>query len=162
MLPHLLYCLIIWGFKSKRIFKLQKKVIRIISLKKMRVHSDPLFKNLKIMKIHDLYKLKLLKFYYKYLNNLLPSYFNNFLQTNLPTYNLRNPRILYSIRARSELHKGCARYRLAELVNSTTHQILSKAMTHSLQSFSSFIKVKYIDLYPANCYDVNCYVCRAN
>ena len=43
-------------------------------------HNEPLFKTLKILKIEDLYKLKLMKFYYNLSYNLLPSYFNYYLE----------------------------------------------------------------------------------
>ena len=43
-------------------------------------HSKPLFKTLKLLKIEDLYKLKLMKFYYNLSYNLLPSYFNCYLE----------------------------------------------------------------------------------
>ena len=45
-------------------------------------HSEPLFKTLKLLKIEDLYKQKLMKFYYNcnLSYNLLPSYFNYYLE----------------------------------------------------------------------------------
>ena len=43
-------------------------------------HSEPLFKTLKLLKIEDLYKLKLMKFYYNLSYNLLPSYCNYYLE----------------------------------------------------------------------------------
>ena len=43
------------------------------------VHSEPLFKTLKLFKIEDVYTLKLMKFYYNLSYNLLPSYFNYYL-----------------------------------------------------------------------------------
>ena len=42
-------------------------------------HSEPLFKTLKLLKIDDLYKLKLLKFYYNLSYNILPPYFNFYI-----------------------------------------------------------------------------------
>ena len=43
-------------------------------------HSEPLFKTLKLLKIGDLYKLKLMKFYYNLSYNLLSLYFNYYLE----------------------------------------------------------------------------------
>ena len=42
-------------------------------------HSEPLFKELELLKIEDLYKWKILKFYYNLSYGLLPSYFNGYL-----------------------------------------------------------------------------------
>ena len=47
-----------------------------------------------ILKVHDLYRLSILKFYFKLKNNYLPHYFNSFTpQFSLGHmhYNLRNP-----------------------------------------------------------------------
>ena len=44
ILPHLNYCILAWGYDSKRIYKLQKKAIRIISKSKFYSHSHPIFK----------------------------------------------------------------------------------------------------------------------
>ena len=56
--------------------KLQKKAIRIISNVGYRDHTEPQFKNLNILKLENIYKTTLLKFYFNYCHKLLPSYFN--------------------------------------------------------------------------------------
>ena len=43
-------------------------------------HSEPLFKTLNLLKTEDVYKLKLVKLYYNLSYNLLPSYFNYYLE----------------------------------------------------------------------------------
>ena len=43
-------------------------------------HSESLFKTLKLSKIEDVYKLKIMKFYYNVSYNLLSSYFNYYLK----------------------------------------------------------------------------------
>ncbi len=55
-------------------FKLQTKIVRILSLSKYNAHTDALFKQLKLLKVNDILKLQELKFYYKYKNNKLPHY----------------------------------------------------------------------------------------
>ena len=60
--PHLNFGVLLWGKNTKRIFKLQKWAMRAITRSKYNAHTDPLFKNLKILKIHDIYKVNLLKF----------------------------------------------------------------------------------------------------
>ena len=78
---HLNYGLLLWGTHVNRVSKLQKKnTVRIMSNGKYFAHSEPLFKTLKLLKIEDLYKLKLMKFYYKLSYNLLPSDFNFYLE----------------------------------------------------------------------------------
>ena len=60
---------------------LQKSAIRLISQAPYRVHTEPLFKNLNILKISDLLYLKALKFYYRYIKIELPMYFTNMFST---------------------------------------------------------------------------------
>ena len=56
MLPHLNYGITLWGFKCERILKLQKKAARILSASKYNAHTEPLFKNLKLLKIEHILK----------------------------------------------------------------------------------------------------------
>ena len=48
ILPHLYYGILMWGYhNTERIFRLQKKAIRVISNSAYNAHSEPLFKSLK-------------------------------------------------------------------------------------------------------------------
>ena len=58
ILPHLQYCILSWGFKSDRIFKLQKRAVRIIACSKYNAHTEPLLKTLNLFKIEDIMKKK--------------------------------------------------------------------------------------------------------
>ncbi len=66
VLSHLNFGILLWGFKYGKVFKLQKKVVRILSLSKYNAHTEPIFKKIKLLKIRDILKLQELKFYYKY------------------------------------------------------------------------------------------------
>ena len=77
-MPHINYCILLWGHANKRIFKLQKKAVRIIYIERRLSHTDLLFKNLNILKINDIYQLQLLKLYFKCKPTLLPVYFDSF------------------------------------------------------------------------------------
>ena len=68
ILPHINYCLMIWGYQCNRIIKLQKKAIRIISVTKYNSHTEPLFKSLSVLKVEDLLKVQILRFYYKFIH----------------------------------------------------------------------------------------------
>ncbi len=62
------------GLNVRKLTKLQKTIIRILSLSKFNVHIEPLFKRLKLLKVNDILKHQELKFYYKYKNNKLLNY----------------------------------------------------------------------------------------
>ena len=68
ILSHINYGILLWGSKSAKLDKLQKKAIRILSCSKYNAHTDPLFKktHLKVLKISDIFTFSKLKFYYKY------------------------------------------------------------------------------------------------
>ena len=78
-LSHMTYGLLLWGNQVVQVSKLQKKSIRLITGSEYLAHSEPLFKELELLKIEDLYKLKILKFYYNLSYGLLPSYFDCYL-----------------------------------------------------------------------------------
>ena len=55
ILPRINYGLLVWGYENEKIFKLQKKAIRLISLAKYNAHTEPLFKTLNLLKINDIF-----------------------------------------------------------------------------------------------------------
>ena len=55
------YCILEWGStyltQLRRLILLQKRIVRIISKKGFDAHTNPLFKNLMILKLEDIYSL---------------------------------------------------------------------------------------------------------
>jgi hypothetical protein len=47
-----------------------------------KAHTAPLFKKLRILKIHDIFVQQITQFMYKFNNNLLPENFNNYFIKN--------------------------------------------------------------------------------
>ena len=84
ILAHLNYCLIVWGLDSSRILLLEKRAMRTITNSWYRAHTIPILYSINILKINYLYWLMVLKFYYKFDNNLLPSYLDEFIPKNQP------------------------------------------------------------------------------
>ena len=74
----LTYGILAWGFEYQRFVKLQKRFIRIISLSTYNAHTKPLFKNLEILTIKNLFDLNCLKFVYYYKKGGLPKHFLSF------------------------------------------------------------------------------------
>ncbi len=75
---HLNYGIEIWGSGSNvdKIYKLQKKTIRVINNVKYNHHTEPLFKINQILAIKDLHTLNCLVFMHKLKNNKMPDSFN--------------------------------------------------------------------------------------
>lgn len=75
--PKIYYGILVWGHKSSNLQKLQKRAIRVVSGVKYNAHTDPLFKELNILKCQDIYKLQICKTYYKIENKICPYYLLN-------------------------------------------------------------------------------------
>ena len=65
ILPHLQFFVLTWGFKMGRVELLQKRAVRVISCSKYNAHTDPLFKQLNLLKVKDMFDLNALKLFYK-------------------------------------------------------------------------------------------------
>ena len=121
VLPHMNYCIMVWGSHCERINKVQKKAVRILTMSRYNSHTDPLFKRLNLLKITDILRLQELKFYYKFMHNLLPSYLHNWLLTpnaNIHTHNTRRQNELHTFKTQHEFAKRCLRH-LPNTLNNT-------------------------------------------
>ena len=99
IMPHLSYGILAWGQCSflSDVTKLQKRAVRIITNSNYNSHSEPLFKELELLKLQDIFTLILLKFYFNYCHNRLPQYFQSFVfnrQLDLHQHNTRNKHLL--------------------------------------------------------------------
>ena len=164
ILPHLYYAILAWGFSNSRIFKLQKRAVRIICKDKYNAHTDPLFKKLTLLKVHDIFKLQCTKFYYKHTHNKLPDYFRDFFRRNseIHGYQTRNreqlrPQTMNNISSRS-----CIRFHIPNVINNLPTNVTDKIGTHSLSGFSHYVKLHLLEKYPIECVIQNCYVCNSS
>ena len=84
---HLMYGITAWGNSSttNKLYLLQKKALRLINNKTYLSHTDPLFKQEKVLKLHDIYKVFTALHVHDILANNLPSSFNNFFPIINPT-----------------------------------------------------------------------------
>ena len=78
IVPHLHYGILLWGNANVRIYKLQKKALRIITGSKYNAHTEPLFKTANTLRMEDIFKLQQLKFIYSLQHHILPTYFTSF------------------------------------------------------------------------------------
>ena len=81
VLPHLHYCLMAWGdcggnrnvTLGESLLKLQKRFVGLIAGRSGRYHADPLFAQLGILKIQDLYRQQVRIHAWKYWHGRLPA-----------------------------------------------------------------------------------------
>jgi hypothetical protein len=160
---HINYGILAWGYNHKRIFKIQKRAIRIITKSKYNAHTEPLFKMMDIIRVPDLLLLNSMKFYYKFTKGNIPSYFYSFnfqTQGDIHNYNTRNIHQLRLNRTRLHLTDNCLRNYIPKNINRLPSTLIEKVHTHSLQGFSSAVKLYILKGYSAICNIQNCYICH--
>ena len=96
VLPYIHYGILLWGYNKNRIFKLQKRAVRIITLSNYISHSEPIFKTLNLLNIDDIHKMNQYKFIHKLYNSSLPAYFNSLPLTSLSDIRQHNTRNKFS------------------------------------------------------------------
>ena len=141
--PYLHYCASVWGstYQSnlKRLITLQKRVIRIISKSTFDAHTNPIFKNLNILKFENLIKLQIGKIMYLYKNGLLPDSFNDMflLHSDVHSYNTKKNsfRLLH---CRTNVRKFSLRFQGPKLYNSFSPDVQNAP---SFALFTSKLKI---------------------
>ena len=125
-----------------------------------------------------------MKLYFKYENNMLPSYLNNLFNENQAQQTMRPRRVvlapqrfdatIYSIPiltptmpivvTNSKASRLCIRYKIPDLINKNylPEIVMSKIHTHSFKGFTQYAKKYIIDNYETNCNITNCYICSSN
>ena len=114
----------------------------MISCSKYNAHTEPLFKSLNLLKVEDIFKIKILKFFYKYSQKSLPLYFNEMFTKTSDRHNYgtrqQSAQILYKYPTRTDIGRKCIRHLLPEIVNKTQSCITEKVSTHSFNGFSTY------------------------
>lgn len=162
ILPYLNYGLLIWGWKSDRLLKLQKRAVRIISKSTYIAHTNLLFKNLNLLKIKDLCALHDYTFCYKMQNNMLPDYFlvdlkNSLFRTH--EYSTRHANSYLLPAVRHEFARHSISYKYPFTINSMPENYKEKLCTHSLHGFKFYMRRLAVGSYGEECSILNCYVC---
>ena len=110
--------ILVWGSTYpthlRRLVLLQNCIVIVISKKGFEAHTDPLFKNLMILKLEDIYSLHLGKFKFSLKNTSIASSFSrSILRINqVHGYNTRSSEILYSFRScRTSMRKFSVFYK---------------------------------------------------
>ena len=163
--------MLLWGNDNRSVEKHQKKAIRNITAIYLLIYTEPLLKDLGLLKVGDIFKLRLLKFYYKLMNNELPSYFMTYVPiiTN-EAYILNHD---YALRTGARpaiptprIHQvfteSTVLYILIKLLNSLyLHEpnMMSAIQngTHSYFGFCFYAKQIFLQQYTYTCNNLNCY-----
>ena len=138
---HLTYCMNIYGFTYPthlmHLFKLQKKALRVITNSDYQAHSNPLFKNLNILKHFDLVKLEAGTYAYKNKNS------NEFLQLT-HDYNTRFRADIVLPAHNLSIYQNSLSYNSIKIWNSIERNIKIKSTVKSFRSnYRKFLMSSY-------------------
>ena len=111
--PHINYGALLWGHAGGALDRIKKEAVRTITYSNYIAHSEPLLKELNLLKVKDLFELKVLKLIFKLYHNTLPPYFNSYrshLEEIVTPYPLRPlplpvPRVSHVFAEAGQLYK---------------------------------------------------------
>ena len=143
--------MLLWGIHSHKLELLQKKALRLMTNSNYLAHTTPLLIKHGLLNVRDMYKLKLLKFYYKLSYDLLPPYFNKYIEI-IEQKPARDLRVQY-------IHASLV---INSLRNDPNDTILKKIVekSHSYNGFAFNVTRTFLDNYDPICRTEKCYVCK--
>ena len=163
ILPHLNLGILLWGHNFKRIFKLQKWAVRAITSSKYNAHTNPLFQKLKLLKVEDIKNTAYLKFYYKYIKDELPKYFDNMFDKKYLTHDhdTRNKNEPLLPKSKKQGAQTAIRFSLLQTIESLPVDItLNLELNSTIQGLAKKAKYHFIESYSGRCNDPSCFVCK--
>ena len=92
ILSHLQFEITNWGFGWDRISKLQKRALRIMTNSKYNAHTEALFKQLRLLKVNDIFDVQCLKLWYKFRQQEASKLFQRHVQIQLWATRYRYPK----------------------------------------------------------------------
>ena len=157
IVPHLNYGLKLWGPRSEAIALIQKRAIRVITKSKFFAHTSPLFKEHKILKLDDLYKLQCLKLHYKIERRIVPVYTSTLLVHNrdIHSYLTRGRNTVRPTKVKSHW----LRHSLPDLILQMPTDILHHVQTSTIRTFSFHVASFFLNLYETVCLREPCLPC---
>ena len=147
-LPYINYCSEIWGntycTNVVCITVLQKRVVRLVCGARRLDHTNPLFKQLGILKFVDLVKFKTSIIMFKAYHNVLPDSLQKMFNLRVQIYDTRQKCTFTVHRAHTNVTSMCISIYGVKLWNSL-HTDLTNS--RSLQVFKNMYKLHIISLY---------------
>ena len=124
--PYISYCIHVWGstFETymKKMFSLQKRVIRIIGGVNRRADCIPIFTSLCILPLQDIFKYNVGFFMYKFYHGKLSQIFNIF-QRNSEIHDHDTRQLLHLPKPKTEYGKRSFRYQAVQIWNELYNHI---------------------------------------
>ena len=103
---HLQFGITCWGFECNRLFKLQKCALIIMINSQYNAQTEPLYKDLKLLKLDGVFDIQCMNFFYKFTNNTLPKYSHSVFIYNHDIYEIETS-CTYLLPVRTVLKRFC-------------------------------------------------------
>ena len=149
--PHLTYGILAWGNAKNNLLKktqtIQKRAMRTIYNKIYNSHTDPLFKESRILKISDLYQLEVMTFMHDIIHGKLPISFDNIYHMNYQmqgVYETRQAHMFHVPRTKSRFVDKLPLFQFPTIWNNWYSQMNVNSSRNAMR-----LRVKSIYL---NCY----------
>ena len=167
ILPHLQYCLIVWGDflegKNKKLgddlLKYQKRIVGMIEGITGRYHADPCFSRLGILKIEDLYKQQLRVHAWNFFKDRLPVNQTAMLSRAKDVHRYGTRAAEGGMLSYSAVNERSIGYRLPKEWQTTPQDIRN---SNSLPGMKKKSKQGFLSQYGSfSCNARDCFVCRS-
>ena len=149
--PYFIYCIEVWGSAASihviPLFKLQKKVARMIMSVRMRTPSAQLFTELGLLTLENIYRQRITIFMFKFIKNMLPNIINCLFKRNVEVV-MRSTRQRFDLkvpRSRSALFMKSIRFQGVKIWNEFSHKIdhLCSLHTYKKKLKSYLLKTQF-------------------
>ncbi len=158
---HLEYCLPIWGAgpETKILEKVQKRAVRTVTNNKYNAHADPIFANLGILKITDLYKLRCIEIGVQAAHDNTVSGLKSIYKTATATVKTRyhGTTKLYIPKFQLEMTRLSPTYQIPSIYNN-----MSNHANHPNKLATSYRNTCLVQYKLFRCANPNCYICQRN
>ena len=152
------YAILTWGFKLRRLNRLQKRAVRIISGSKYNSHTE---KKAQLLKLRHIFEINLFKIYHKFSNDNLHFYLKNMFKKFSPqhAYETWTVYILVEPDLYTPSGKNCLKYALPMFIKQKP-DVVSKICIYCYRGFASRLKKQMRSSYEEICHVQQCYICK--
>ena len=155
---HLNFGNLLWGSADQKMLgkveNLQKKCIRNVALKKFTAHTEPIYKNLEILKLSDKLAFCRSIFMHKYRHNKLPISFSNTFVDIVSTDVLQTRHNDYNYLSKPAVKKYLEQFPYKKIVNNWNYLSIDLKSTADEIEFQQLLKENYFSKYSN---DVQCF-----
>ena len=162
---HLNFGNLLWGCAKaknlKKIESLQKRCIRNVSLKSYKSHSEPLFKDLDILKFSDKLSQSRAIFMHKYRHKKLPTSFSGIFIDTTTTDSIQSRHNDYNYQNFPAIRKNLENFPLKQIIFNWNFLSLDLKATADPIEFGNLLKRNYLSQYSyeTDCFE-DCFNCK--